>query len=101
MLVYRIRRKDTGQFWCGWRWDQNVEYWNDKGTMYRTIDNVKNHLDWLCSDTKIPYGSKRTMGFRKVRPKVVHQRMVRYEVVINDITINGERVVQATDFQKD
>lgn len=99
MKVYRIRRKDTGEFWGGWRYG-NEQYWNDKGTFYRTIDNIKHHLDWLCTDQPVPWRRNRIGWLHKKPEKIIHQRMKRYEVVINDITINGEQVIQASEFRE-
>ena len=97
MKVYRIRRKDTGLFWGGWRWTQNEEYWYEKGTMYRSVDTIKHHLDWLCTDEEIPQNRNRC-GYKHHKPEnIIQERMKLYEVVINDITINGEKVIEAVD----
>jgi len=109
--VFRIRRKDTGQFFAGlaYPWiDSGHPVWNDKGAFYRDISVVIAWLrvlscDW--SSIKEPANKITCVTAKKLIKYIDHtfdeKMLVLYEVVVNDITINGEEVIKACDFTKE
>lgn len=104
MQVYRLRNKQTGKFFASWTAPWNPRhagkaYWNDKGTFFRSIDTVIKHLKWTCSDwTPDPdIRWKQNPIISKYYP----ERLENFEIVVNDISINGEKIIQAADIIKD
>ena len=107
MLLYSIKRTDTGEKFNGWRWDEKP-YWNDIGALYRDIDTIVRHLKWLCSDekwenvTENRWGaSRKCILWNRYEPSYNKARLSLYEVLIHDVTLKGSRQISAKEFFND
>lgn len=112
MRLYRIRNKQTGKYFCtGSQMKGNwCNYtWTSSGVFYRKIDTIKKHIQNLAWDNywdKEAYdrdtakGRKKDWNFYYHRESHHPERMALLEVVINDVTINGEEIIQAADLIK-
>lgn len=103
MILYSIRRKCDKKMFGGWRWD-DAEIWNDKGTLYRTVDAAIRNLKWICSDEIYNGGNtRRTIEFKRATPAGISpQRLKAYEVFIYDVRLNKPRkTIPAIKFYKD
>lgn len=103
MKLYRIREKQSGKFFNGWYAAWNPKYsgkavFSVKGTFFQRIDTICKHLDWLCADWKADpeIRWKQNPIISKRHPS----RLKNYEVVINDISINGEEIINANSLMK-
>lgn len=113
MILYRIRNKQTGKFFVAnskYTWIAYAGQWATDGVFFKTIDTVKNHIenlsyDWECDNAKwrafetkhghIPW----SRSWSDYQMKISHhpERLSLFEVIVNDVTINGEKIIQATD----
>ncbi len=116
MKLYRIRNKQNGKFFIG-----NSKYiregyfgdWTAAGVFFRRIDTVKVHIrnllynwdkdfvEWNKYETRykrMPPSS--SWSSYRVRESYHPERIQFLEVVINDVTINGEEVIAAKDIVK-
>lgn len=112
MKLYRIRNKQTGRFLCDCCTNSPAfAKFNTDGIFWRRIDTIKKHLVELCTDyTWIAVdGSERGHKSGMLKPiwscKTVagefhRDRLKLYDVIINDVTIDGEEIIQAKDLVK-
>ncbi len=119
MLLYRLQHKQTGEFLCSIEWYNGKPRWNQKGTFYRTIDTMKKHLGYLIGeaverekdnwprhtkykDSKHFEWSERwdkgRYGYKETGFKYRLSRLKYYQIIVNDVSINGEKVIQGTEF---
>lgn len=103
MKLYRIRRKDDGRFFASWYAAWNPRYsgkavYTDKGTFFHKIETIAKHLDWLCADWKAD--PKIRWKQNPIISKRHPERLEQFEVVVNDVSLNGEKVLQAVDIVK-
>lgn len=102
MRLYRIRNKQTGKFFAYWVAPWSTRHagkscWNDRGTFFRTIDTCAKHIKWTCSDW---HPDPSTYRAKPIVTKYYPKRLKNYEVVVNDVTINGEEIIQAAKLLK-
>lgn len=106
MKLFRIRRKSDGHFFMAFdRYDVGVALWGPSGCFFKKIDTIAQHLEWLSCDHDLPCGDKWPWPARRKKRNVViikrhPSRLKLYEVVINDVTINGEEIIPAHDLMK-
>lgn len=110
MKLYRIRNKQTGKFFGGlaYPWIKaGHEIWNDKGAMYRDIDTIENWLRVICSDWRNPKwppytcrGHWTAKKLLKVLDDFDHKKLKKYEVVVNNVTLRGQKIIEAKDLVK-
>jgi hypothetical protein len=109
MILYRIRDKRSGQFFGGLAYPwiaQGHEIWNDKGAFYRDIDTVAAWLkiitgDWYNKIRKM--GLKNTWSSKKIAAsigKYDRKKLDHYEIVVNTVTSNSRKIIQAKDLLK-
>lgn len=101
MKLYRIRRKSDGKYFAGWISPWNSRYrgrahWYDKGAFYQRVDTVKAHLEALASDWDFAGGGQFKPDKRIIRKKFP-ARLKLYEIVVNNVTLNDQEIIQATD----
>ena len=100
MILYRIQHRQTKKFFGGIKWYDTGEIWSKLGTFFRSIDSVIDHLNNLCrvERQRMPNRGK---GYR-VREALYDKKRVKklklYRVVINDVTIMGEKRIAAEKF---
>lgn len=104
MKLYRIRRKDTGKYFTSGSYTlRNFKFgWTATGVFYRKIDTIKQHLEklqytWTMEIKHHEHG----FGYHMKKLKKHPERMDILEVVINDVTINGEETISAKDLMND
>ena len=101
MKIYRIRRKSDGKFFTNFSYGLYPTF-TGEGAFFRKIDTIKNHLenlmwdyDWNPERIYPSYGEWHLN--RLVQTEHHPERVNNFEVVVNDITINGEEILQAVD----
>ena len=92
MLLYRIQRKSDKQFFCGFRWVQHEEYWNDSGAFFRLPDTIRMHLLDLAG-ARITRSSMCGRGFIYSINAKKMKNLEKYRVVINDVAIKGTKML--------
>lgn len=107
MKLYRIRRKNDGKCFLGLKYPWSIEHghegWSDAGAFYRDIDTIKAWLQVLCSDWKqdrLRFKGCGQMSSRKMAEisKIAYpENLELYEVIINNVTIQGEEIISAKD----
>ena len=106
MELYRIRRKSDGKMFTGlnYPWIEKGHIgWSEQGVFFRNIDTIKLWLDVICSDWedhKEKY-TQSTWTVRRLQPlvNVDKTQLDLYEVVVNSVSLNGEKVIQATELK--
>ena len=122
MILYRIQNKETKKFITGIRpWDGKIAY-TASGAFFKRIDTIMQYLDYLkgeyvaredCGFPKwtafIQEGSKpyhyRNRSFSCADRKVCWNRtyparLKKFVIVINDVSIKGQRKISAERFLK-
>jgi hypothetical protein len=119
MLLYRLQQKQTGKFLCSIKWYNGQPVWNDKGSLFRTMDSMKKHLGYLIGEhlAREKLGFPRCTQFRNSKHYKYSEKwdagryslitvpfkfnlshLKYYQIVINDVTIKGEKIIQGTEF---
>lgn len=104
MKLYRIRRKDTGEFFTTWSPYSTEPYFNTSGAFFKKIDTIADHLrllvsDWHRHDNSLGFGALLKRGNYTVK-KTYKARLNRYEVVVSNVSVNGEEIIKASDILK-
>lgn len=90
MNLYRIRRKDTKEFLYSLEGIRTGECtWGPSGSFWKRPDTIWRNLEKLCSEYKETRNEK--WGF----PWISYEnfdgsKLALYEVIVNDVTVNGE-----------
>lgn len=116
MLIYRIRDKGTGLYIVNpWKWTYAEGLiWNSTGQFWRRIDTVYKHLITLSTEwhweknglrhypcSKRWPGPHVTWDVPTVSKGFRPEWLEKYEIVIHDITVNGERIISGPDLFKE
>lgn len=104
MKLYRIRRKSDGKFFGGFlapwaKCHRGKVHWVATGAFFKQIDTIAWHLENLTSEWNTSGRARLSMITRQITASFP-ERLDQYEVVVNDVTINGEEIIQATDLVK-
>lgn len=117
-VIYRIRRKEDGLFLttAPSRMPGNVSHWDATGCFWRKQETIVEHLITLCQfrvycgEGNIYRSSRRTKARQHpfftvyawdTPHKLVstnYEWMDKYEVVGTDITVHGDKVMEAREF---
>jgi len=109
MILYRIRRKDTGQFFCGllypWSEKWGKEGWTPKGNFYRDIDTIECWLkilcyNWRANRHRFPSHTWSAKRMSSVINEFDREKLSLYEVVVTNVEINGSKIIKAEDLVK-
>lgn len=109
MLLYRIRRKDTQQYFLGLRHPHSQEHgkegWSPTGAFYRDIDTITCWLKVLCSDWRTSRFASAWPSFtaRKLSQCLIGydpSRLSLYEVVVSDVALLDEKVINPEELIK-
>lgn len=98
MNLYRIRNKNTGLFFYAQINPKHEGQWGPSGIFWKKIDTAKKHIDWLMHewvvnpDCKGPWSK----SWWK-RGRYFHEREGVFEVVVSNVTLNGEYAISAED----
>lgn len=123
MLLYRLQNKETGKFHAGIRCYDGRISWTASGAFFRQIDTIVRHLEYLIGEheARAAAGFPKWVAFhhKKKKPKkslychttrnskfctqkrvvyynkIWRSKLKKYQVVINDVTIMGERTISA------
>lgn len=100
MKLYRIRKKETGQFFVGWIAPWHPKHkgkvnWSVTGVFFRNIDTVIKHLEMLSSDWTYPDRDWRHDGYKGIITKHYPERLDLYQVVVNDVEVLSENILEA------
>jgi len=106
MKLYRIRRKADDKFFVNWKavWNPKwagVAYYSDSGVFFKRIDTVTKHLKMMCCDWEFRPCKDRLYMRELIMGKFHRSRLKNYEIVISDVSINGEEVIQAKDLMRE
>lgn len=104
MKLYRIRNKNTGEFFYSQINPAHEGQWGPSGCFWKKIDTAVTHIDWLMHEwalfqTKGYRGENWPPNWKKVR--YVTEREGVFEVVVSDVTLNGETTIAAEDLLKE
>lgn len=97
MILYRIQCKASKQFFCGFRWVQQVEYWNDSGAFFRTPEIIRMHLMRLAGANVIRSSMHGRSFIATATPKQL-KNLEKYRVMITDVTVKKQRRLEAYNF---
>lgn len=109
MLLYRIRRKDTGQFFLGlkypWSIKHGTEGWSPTGAFYRDPTTIESWLKVLCSDWRASRHLYPSQGWSAKRmsarlPDYDRTKLSLYEVVVSDVALLDERIINPEELVK-
>jgi hypothetical protein len=100
MKLYRLKNKHTGKYLAACNMYRKPQ-WTATGVFYRKIDTIKKHAEHICRDWELTQ-DHHSHGFRWLISEKSHhpERMDDLIVVVNDVTINGETEIAATDIFK-
>jgi len=98
--VYRIRNKQTGLFLVHQINPNHHGYWNDTGSFWKRIETARRHINDILHEWDIGL-SKSGLYLVAENPKVIPEYIGVFEVVVNDITVNGEQIIPAEDIIKE
>lgn len=94
MKLYRIRNKSTGEF-LYWKINPRHQgHWGPSGSFWKRIDTVKKHIDHLMHDWNIKTHSAGIISIWE-RGQYLKEREGVFEVVVSDVTVNGEETIPA------
>jgi len=97
MKLYRVRRKDNQEFLAQFNYVFLGGSWNKSGSFFKKIDTVRKHIRDLCSTWEWVHGTKYSY-IRRI--ETFKDKYSLYEIVVNDVTINGEYVIDGKDLLK-
>ena len=107
MIMYRIRRKDTGQFFGGlaypWSIKHGHERWNDKGLFYQDIDTINAYLkvlscNWKGQRKKFTFHHWSAVKMARVLNRSSITKLENLEIIVHEISLNGTKTIDAKDF---
>lgn len=100
MKLYRLKDKRTGKFLASGSYlTKNFMSWTSTGTYFKRIDTMKKHINNLCSQIEIQRDEySQRWWFKKTGfyPDLAKY----YQIIVNDVTINGEHTIEAKDILK-
>ncbi len=100
MKLYRIQDKETKQFWGGVRWYDQKHIWSDKGSFYHNVEPIQRWLMFLAGavvNRDVGPKAERVVWTYIVKAGY-KRRLKRYRVVITDVTVNGSKKIEASEF---
>lgn len=105
MKLYRIRRKDTGEFFSGLVAPWNPRHkgkvrWYVKGQFFQRIDTVEKWVQVLAGDFDFTNPHNHCTASKVIVKNVDRRKLENFEIVINDVSLHGEEVIQAIDLVK-
>ena len=99
MKLYRIQDKETKQFWGGVRWYDQKHIWGDKGSFYHNVEPIERWLMFLAGAVINKKGGERIV-YTYIIKSGYKRRLKKYRVVVTDVTVNGSKRIEASEFVK-